>query len=54
MVRDIAAFLEESKGITLSSSVHIERYPGTRLFQFYYSGIDSSSANMMLPRGIIL
>jgi hypothetical protein len=52
--RDIAAFLEESKGRTLSSSGHIERYPGIRLFKFYFCGIDNSSSNMMLPRGITL
>lgn len=51
-VRDIDAFLEESKGRTLSSSGHIERYPGIRLFQFYFCGINSSYSNMMLSWGI--
>jgi hypothetical protein len=51
---DVAAFLEESKGRTFSSSGHIERYPGICLIQFYFCGIDNSSSNMMLPRGITL
>jgi hypothetical protein len=53
-VRDTAAFLEEPKGRTLSFSGYIERYPGIRLFQFYFCGRDNSSSNMMLPRGITL